>query len=457
MSYFYVLLAVLGGALIGALVVYVVLSKKQFALQTQNELYRQNVEHIQKQLLDQQQTMAEEKHTLQTEADKRLQEERCVGEKRLQEERLQSEKLRREADEQWNQKLEALKSEISRITIEQLGKKQVSLQEQNRDQMSELVKPLREKFEAFEKSVNESKTQNAVQKEELKKSFEGMLKLFEQQQNQAVSSIKEQTEKIGSDAANLTKALKGDSKMQGDWGEMILETILENSGLIKGENYFVQENVKDEDGKNFRPDVVVKFPEGRSVVIDSKVSLTAYADAMATELEEVRTQRMAAHVQSVQKHIEELSNKKYDELVQNAIGYVLLFIPNEAAYSAALKMRPLLAQEAYKKHIIIISPSNLLMTLQLAYNLWQYDKQTKNIENIVKSAEGLYDKAATFAESFDKIGNQIQNLSSAFEAAKGQLSDGKGNVLSRVEKLKELGINPKKSLKAKESTSELLE
>jgi DNA recombination protein RmuC len=379
-----------------------------------------------------------------------LQEERALAQKQLQEERAHAEKLRREADERWNQKLEGLKNEISRITIEQLGKKQLSLQEQNRDQMSELVKPLKEKFEAFEKSVNDSKTQNAVQKEELKRSFEGMLKLFEQQQNQAVSSLKEQTEKIGNDAANLTNALKGDSKMQGDWGEMILETILESSGLVKGQNYFVQENVKDQEGKNFRPDVVVKFPEGRSVVIDSKVSLTAYADAMAAESQQVCEQRMVAHVQSVLKHIDELAAKKYDELVADAIGYVLLFIPNEAAYSAALKARPQLSQEAYKKHIILISPSNLLMTLQLAYNLWQYDKQTKNIENIVKSAAGLYEKVVLFTESFDKIGSQIQTLSSTFDTAKGQLSEGKGNVLGRVEKFKELGINPKKNLKLSE-------
>ena len=277
-----------------------------------------------------------------------------------------------------------------------------------------------------------------------------MLKLFEQQQNQAVNSLKEQTEKIGSDAANLTKALKGDSKMQGDWGEMILETILENSGLVKDENYVLQENVKDDEGKNYRPDVIVKLPEGRAVVIDSKVSLTAYADAMAADAEEIRTQRMAAHVQSVLKHIDELAAKKYDALVPNAIGYVLMFIPNEAAYSAALKARPQLSQEAYKKHIIVISPSNLLMTLQLAYNLWQYDKQTKNIENIVKSAAGLYDKVVTFTESFDKVGSQIQALSATFETAKTQLSDGKGNVLTRVEKFKELGITPKKQLRITE-------
>jgi DNA recombination protein RmuC len=171
---------------------------------------------------------------------------------------------------------------------------------------------------------------------------------------------------------------------------------------------------------------------------------------MAAESQQVCEQRMAAHVQSVAKHIDELAAKKYDELVADAIGYVLLFIPNEAAYSAALKARPQLSQEAYKKHIILISPSNLLMTLQLAYNLWQYDKQTKNIENIVKSAAGLYEKVVLFTESFDKIGSQIQTLSSTFDTAKGQLSEGKGNVLGRVEKFKELGINPKKSLKLSE-------
>lgn len=443
MLYFYILLAVLVGASIGGLVVYVILRQKQFLLQTKTELLKQEVEHAKDQLQDQQQQMIAEKKNLQVETDKRLQEERNLAEK-----------LRREADEQWNQKMEALKKEISHIAIEQLSKKQDALQSQNRDQMSELMKPIKEKFAEFEKSVADSKTQNAVQKEELKKSFEGMLKLFEQQQTQAVNSIKEQTEKIGSDAANLTKALKGDIKMQGDWGEMILETFLENSGLIKGENYFVQENVKDEDGNNFRPDVVVKFPEGRSVVIDSKVSLTAYADAMTTDVEEIRAQRMSAHVQSVLKHIDELAAKKYDDLVKDSIGYVLLFIPNEAAYSAALKVRPQLAQEAYKKHIIIISPSNLLMTLQLAYNLWQYDKQTKNIDNIVKSAAGLYDKVVSFSDTFDEIGVKIQTLSTAFDKAKSQLSEGKGNVLGRVEKFKELGINPKKSLKLKDSTND---
>ena len=442
--FLYILLAVLGGALLGALVVYVVLRQKQYEWQSQE------AEYTKQQLQEEQKQALSNKQLWQAETEKRLQDERDIAAKRLQEERVHADNLRREADEQWNKKLEALKNEISRITLEQLAKKQDALQDQNRSQMGELLQPIREKFAEFEKSVNESKTQNAVQKEDLKKSFESMMKLFEQQQNQAVNSLKEQTDKIGNDAANLTKALKGDSKMQGDWGEMILETILENSGLVKDENYFLQENVKDEEGKNYRPDVIVKLPEGRAVVIDSKVSLTAYADAMAADAEEIRTQRMEAHVQSVVKHIDELAAKKYDALVPNAIGYVLMFIPNEAAYSAALKARPQLSQEAYKKHIIVISPSNLLMTLQLAYNLWQYDKQTKNVEKIVQSASGLYDKVALFQDSFEKIGSQIQTLSATFESAKGQLSEGKGNVLGRVEKFKELGINPKKSLKISE-------
>lgn len=448
--FLYILLAVLGGALLGALVVYVVLRQKQYEWQSQAQLAKQEAEYTKQQLQEEQKQALSNKQLWQAETEKRLQDERDIAAKRLQEERVHADNLRREADEQWNKKLEALKNEISRITLEQLAKKQDALQDQNRSQMGELLQPIREKFAEFEKSVNESKTQNAVQKEDLKKSFESMMKLFEQQQNQAVNSLKEQTDKIGNDAANLTKALKGDSKMQGDWGEMILETILENSGLVKDENYFLQENVKDEEGKNYRPDVIVKLPEGRAVVIDSKVSLTAYADAMAADAEEIRTQRMEAHVQSVLKHIDELAAKKYDALVPNAIGYVLMFIPNEAAYSAALKARPQLSQEAYKKHIIVISPSNLLMTLQLAYNLWQYDKQTKNVEKIVQSASGLYDKVALFQDSFEKIGSQIQTLSATFESAKGQLSEGKGNVLTRVEKFKELGITPKKQLRITE-------
>ena len=375
----------------------------------------------------------------------------------MENERLFAEKLRAESDQQWAQKLESLKQEMHRMTIEQqkaaaeqLAAKQSALQENNRLQMDELLKPIKEQFADFKKSVEESKTQNEVNKKELQSTFEATMKLFQQEQQQAVTSLKEQTSKIGSDAANLTKALKGDSKMQGDWGEMVLETILENSGLRKDEEFFIQENTKDETGKNFRPDVIVRFPEGRSVVIDSKVSLTAYTDALAAETDEERERLMKSHALSVRKHIDELAEKDYSKLVDDAIGFVLMFIPNETSYIAAMKQQPDLSRYAYQKKIIIISPSNLLMALQLAYNLWQYDRQNKNVEKIVKTAADLYDKVATFEDTFTGIGDLITRLSGTYDKAKKQLYDGTGNVMRRVESLKNLGVTPKKQIKALE-------
>ena len=377
----------------------------------------------------------------------------------MENERQYAAKLRAESDQQWAQKLENLKQEMQRMNIEQqrvaaeqLAAKQSALQENNRLQMDELLKPIKEQFADFKKSVEESKTQNEVNKKELQNTFEATMKLFQQEQQQAVSSLKEQTSKIGSDAANLTKALKGDSKMQGDWGEMVLETILENSGLRKDEEFFIQENTKDENGKNFRPDVIVRFPEGRSVVIDSKVSLTAYTDALAAGNDEERERLMKAHALSVRKHIDELAEKDYSKLVDDAIGFVLMFIPNETSYIAAMKQQPDLSRYAYQKKIIIISPSNLLMALQLAYNLWQYDRQNKNVEKIVKTAADLYDKVATFEDTFLGIGDLITRLSGTFDKARKQLYDGSGNVMRRVESLKGLGVTPKKQIKSLEES-----
>ena len=372
----------------------------------------------------------------------------------MESERQYAAKLRAESDQQWAQKMETLKQDMQRmnaehqkVAAEQLAAKQSALQENNRLQMDELLKPIKEQFADFKKSVEESKTQNEVNKKELQNTFEATMKLFQQEQQQAVSLLKEQTSKIGSDAANLTRALKGDSKMQGDWGEMVLETILENSGLRKDEEFFIQENTKDEEGKNFRPDVIVRFPEGRSVVIDSKVSLTAYSDAIAAENDGERERLMKLHAASVRRHIDELAEKDYSKLVDDAIGFVLMFIPNETSYIAAMKQQPELSRYAYQKKIIIISPSNLLMALQLAYNLWQYDRQNKNVEKIVKTAADLYDKVAGFEDTFMGVGDLITRLSGIFDKAKKQLYDGAGNVMRRVESLKKLGVTPKKQIK----------
>ena len=370
--------------------------------------------------------------------------------KNLERERQHAEDLRKESDQRWEQKLESLKKDMQHTAAKELAAKQEELQRANRTQMDDLLRPIKEQFTDFKRAVNESKTQNEVNKTELQKAFENTMKLFQQQQQQTVDSLKQQTERIGEDAANLSRALKGESKTQGDWGEMVLETLLENSGLQRDEEFFVQESVKSEDGATFRPDVVVRFPEGRSVVIDCKVSLTAYADAVATDDEHERDRLLAEHAKSVRRHVDELSAKSYDKLVEDAIGFVLMFVPNENSYIAAMKQQPDLSRYAYQKRIIIISPSNLLMALQLAYNLWQYDRQSKNVEKIVKTAADLYDKVAGFTETFTDLEGQLQRLARNFEQARGQLFDGKGNVLRRIDGLRALGVTPKKRIKGLE-------
>jgi len=404
--------------------------------------YERQIDELKKQL----ETEREYAKRMLDQADDNLQQ----ANKNLERERQHAEDMRKESDQRWEQKLESLKKDMQNTAAKELAAKQEELQRANRTQMDDLLRPIKEQFTDFKRAVDESKTQNEVNKTELQKAFENTMKLFQQQQQQTVDSLKQQTERIGEDAANLSRALKGESKTQGDWGEMVLETLLENSGLQRDEEFFVQESVKSEDGATFRPDVVVRFPEGRSVVIDSKVSLTAYADAVATDDEHERDRLLAEHAKSVRRHVDELSAKSYDKLVEDAIGFVLMFVPNENSYIAAMKQQPDLSRYAYQKRIIIISPSNLLMALQLAYNLWQYDRQSKNVEKIVKTAADLYDKVAGFTETFTDLEGQLQRLARNFEQARGQLFDGKGNVLRRIDGLRALGVTPKKRIKGLE-------
>lgn len=363
------------------------------------------------------------------------------------EERENAEKLRTESDKQWQAKFDKMKEEFQNVAGTLLKDKQESLQESNKTQLDTLLKPIHEQFEAFRKSVEDSKTSNEVAKKELKDSFEATMKLFAQQQNQAVESLKKETAKIGNDANNLTNALKRDTKKQGNWGELILETILEGSGLVKDEHFFIQETVKDDEGNMLRPDVIVKFPEGKSIIIDSKVSLTAYADAFETDDDELRRRRIKDHARSVRKHVDELAGKKYDTVVTDAIGFVLMFIPNDQCYLSAIEEDPDLSRYAYHKGIVIISPSNLMMALQLAYNMWQEDLRNRNLDKIVKSATDLYEKVAGFSESMDSVEKNLSQLTRAFQTAKKQLYDGNGNIMKRVESLREYGINPKKQIK----------
>ena len=348
---------------------------------------------------------------------------------------------------QTHRELELQQLKMFETEREVLAARQKDLQQTNRTQMSELLQPIREQFETFRKSVEDSRTAGEVSKEDLKKSFETTMKLFAQQQEMAMRGIKEQTDRIGNDAAHLIRVLRHDSKTQGDWGEMILENLLESSGLQRDIHYFVQENVKDDDGRNFRPDVVVRFPEGRAVVIDSKVSLTAYAAAFDADDETTRKIKLKEHARSVKRHIDELVTKDYGKLVNDSIGLVLMFIPNDSCYLSAIEQDKDLTRYAYSKGIVIISPSNLMIALQLVFNMWQQDRQTKNVETIVKTAAELYDKVAIFSETIEDVETHINRLSESFSKAKNQLMNGKGNIFRRIENLKDFGITPKKNIK----------
>ncbi len=309
------------------------------------------------------------------------------------------------------------------------------LKDTNKESMDSLLKPLRMQLESLGKAVTATNETAAGNKASLEAAIKAMM---------------EKTESLGKDAENLTLALRGNTKKQGDWGEMILERMLEESGLRKGEEYYVQENHKTEDGKDLRPDVVIRFPENRCVVVDSKVSLTAYAHYSAAETEEERSRYLDAHVASVRKHIDELAAKDYKGTVEDTISYVLMFVPNEASYMSAVQAAPSLPLDAYRKKIVLISPTNLLMALQLAYNLWQKERQTQNVENIIDRATKLYDKLATVQESLEKVGKGIDQAQSAYNQAISQMFHGRGNYAKQLQDLRQMGISPNKRLKLNE-------
>lgn len=375
----------------------------------------------------------------------------------LEAERKHGEQLRNELQKQAEAKNRLLQEEVRNMAAQMLDESREKMNTADKERLDALLSPLKERLEAFNQTVTNNSKENTANKTEIKTTFEEALKrlhaeqemtikAMREDQERAVKELREQTERIGNDAASLTQALKGDSKMQGDWGEMILEKTLEDCGLIQDQQYFLQQNFKDKDGNNFRPDAVIAFPNNERAVIDAKVSLTAYQAAIKEEDATLRERYMKEHVTSIKKHVDELSDKNYEKLVPGCIGYVLMFIPYESGYSAALRTDPSILQYAYRKHIIILSPSNLLMALQLTHTMWQNFRMTKNVEEILYQSNELFDKFVTFAETFVKLGTNIERLQQDFNKAKGQLNEGKGNIVRRLEGLKTLGISPKKQI-----------
>ena len=375
-----------------------------------------------------------------------LEQERENARQKLSDALTHAEEMREEMRKQQEAKNRLVQEEIRNMATQMLKESKSELNKENRERLDDLLTPLRERMEAFQKAVSDNSKEGVQNKTEIKTAFEEAMKKLHDEQERTVRELKEQTERIGNDAASLTQALKGDSKTQGDWGEMILDKTLEDCGLIKDEQYLLQQTYKDENGNIFRPDAVIQFPNSETAVIDSKVSLTAYQEAVRTEDPAERDRWLREHVQSVKAHINELADKNYDRLVPNCIGYVMMFIPYESGYSAAIKTDPSLLQYAYKRHIIMLSPSNLLMALQLIHTMWQNFRMNKNVEEILRQSNDLYDKFVTFAETFVKIETDIQRIQKDFDTAKGQLNEGKGNIVRRLDNLKTLGITPKKHI-----------
>ncbi len=329
---------------------------------------------------------------------------------------------------------ERMTLQFKNLANEILEEKTKKFTDQNKTNMGELLNPLREKLGEFEKKVEESNKENVRMNSSL---------------GEQLKNLKELNQQITKEAENLTRALKGDTKAQGNWGEYILESILERSGLVKGQEFIVQESTTTEGGR-LRPDVVIKLPDNKNIVIDSKVSLVAYEQAINAETEEERSLNLKMHVQSIKNHIKQLSAKDYQKLYGvEGLDFVLMFIPIEPAFSTALQAESDLFNQAYEKQIVLVSPSTLLATLRTVANIWRYEYQNRNVLEIAKQAGDMYDKFVNFSEDLIKLGQQMDTSKKTYSDAMNKLVDGNGNLVRRAEKLKSLGAKTSKQMNDK--------
>lgn len=300
----------------------------------------------------------------------------------------------------------------------------------NKANIEALLKPLGENIDLFKKKVEETYDKESKQRFSLE---------------EKVKELVEQTNKVSSEANNLASALKGQSKKQGNWGEVILESILQKSGLVKDREYFLQQTIKDEAGRNLRPDVLIKLPDNRIIIIDSKVSLVAYDRFSAADHAEQQAIHLAEHLKSVYTHIDELSSKQYDNL-DAALDFTMMFVPIEPAYLVSIQADQDLWAYAYAKRILLVSPTNLIACLKLMADLWKREMQSKNAMEIVKRGELLYEKFVTFVHTLEELGRQINKTQQSYTTAIGQLNTGSGHLIGQALKLKNLGLKSNKEI-----------
>ena len=323
-------------------------------------------------------------------------------------------------------------AEFKNLANEIFEEKSKKFTDQNKTNLDHLLKPLGDKLSEFERKVEQTN----------KDSLERSTALREQ-----ILALRELNQKMSKEAENLTKALKGDTKVQGNWGEIILERILEKSGLEKDREYFIQESFTSEEGRRLRPDVIIKLPDNKNLVIDSKASLTAYEKYMNTDDDQEREQYLKEHLTSLKAHIKGLSEKNYHKLFDTGtLDYVLMFVPIESAFALLVQHGGELYNEAHNKNIIIVSPATLIATLRTVASIWKHEYQNRNALEIAKQGGALYDKFVSFAEDLLKVGQNLKQTQGAYSEAMKKLSEGNGNLVRRTELLKELGAKASKNI-----------
>lgn len=352
------------------------------------------------------------------------------GERRANNERLEGQKV------QFEKNLEQMRHEFKTIATEALLKNNELFEKESHEKLATILLPFNNDLKQFREKVESYYGEENRQRFSLQESIRNLV---------------EANQRISRDAVNLTNAIAGtnNNKFQGDWGETILEQILENSGLVEGEQWELQVTMRDEKGcaalnddtlRAMKPDVIVHFPGKRDIIIDSKVSLKAYMSYLAADDDASRAMFLKEHVSSVRKHIDELAAKRYDKYNIHSLDYVMLFVPNEPSYFMAMEADNSLWNYAYKKGIVLISPSNLISTLFVVNSLWTRERQQRDVQKIVDTANAIYDKFVNFTDNFGKIETALEKAQDAYTEAFKQLTSGKGNISKRLNELKELGL-----------------
>ena len=347
------------------------------------------------------------------------------------------EQLRQEAEQRSQMRQESEKN-FKELATAIMDEKSKLFRESNEQRLGEILAPFKENLKDLQKKIDDCYTGEVSEVKSLRNSLKELTEL-----NNTISR----------EARELTDALRGNSKVQGDWGEMILRQILEKSGLEEGVNFTMQATtnadgtkiVGEEDNK-LRPDVVFHLPEGKNIVIDSKVSLTAYVNYVNADDDEARKSALSAHLSSVVSHVKELTTKQYQRYVKDAADFVMMFVPNEGAYMAAMNADPNLWEKAYQQHVVIISPTHLISVLKLMYQLWTRDKQTKNALLIAEETGKLYDKLCGFVKDLQDVGSSLQKVNEKYNDAFSKLSTGRGNLIKKAEDIKALGVKTSKQL-----------